>query len=242
MDNLRDLKKTYPWIDFGRGVEVYGQPYFIPQYETHGMHKRLVIGDRTVLHPGCVLYGGSVIRPDCFIGSHTVIREGTFIGAHTKIGNLTMIEGDSVIADHCLINSQVHITKFAKIFPYVFITPFCILTNDNKMQYRTKTHGRNLVGPTLKTRSQLAASVVVLPGVTIGEYAIAGAGSIVTKDIPDAEIWVGQPAKRFRSLSIGLEKNKSVTCPDHHWDLDFYQMFLLGEMEEKEYKDLVGNE
>jgi acetyltransferase-like isoleucine patch superfamily enzyme len=125
----------------------------------------------------------------------TVIRGDTIIGDRCYIGNGCVLEGHSQVGDCVRIESQCHITSYSTIGDYVFIAPFFASTNDNRMTYRRRGHGENFKGVTIGRKARIAAHVVTLPGVVIGEGAIVGAASLVTKDVKPYVLVRGSPAK-----------------------------------------------
>lgn len=124
----------------------------------------------------------------------TVIREDTIIGRYCYIGNGCVFEGHTRVGDGVRIESQCHITSNSTIGNYVFIAPFFASTNDNRMTYRRRGHGQEFRGVTIEQKARIAARVTTLPGVVIGEGAIVGAESLVTKDVRPYVMVRGSPA------------------------------------------------
>ncbi len=164
-----------------------------------------VLGDNGLIHPS-VKFGhnvklghGTIIEEDCsigdntFIGHYVIMRPGTFIGNNCTIGHMTVFEGDAQIYDRVLIHAQCHITKDVVIEDDVFIAPFFCGANTPRI-----VHGRNyelkLAGYRICRAARIGICVSVKPGVTIGENALVGVNSNVTKDIPARQIWYGNPA------------------------------------------------
>jgi acetyltransferase-like isoleucine patch superfamily enzyme len=130
------------------------------------------------------------------LGRGVIIRGDVTIGKNCYIGDLCVFEGVTTVGDNTLINAQCHITRFSKIGNHVFIAPFFLSTNDNKMTYHRRDHGRNLVGVTIEDNVRIAGHTMTLPGVKIGKGAIVGAYSLVTKDIAPFTFVYGIPAKK----------------------------------------------
>jgi acetyltransferase-like isoleucine patch superfamily enzyme len=134
------------------------------------------------------------IGDNTFIGNGCTIRPSSNIGNDCSFGHLTVIEGWCWIGDRVSFHAQCHITKGTVIEDDVFIAPFYLGTNTRRID-----HGRGLnppiEAPTIKRAARIGAGVIILPGVTVGENALIGSGSIVTKDVPDNEVWFGSPAK-----------------------------------------------
>ena len=151
------------------------------------------IGNNVRIGEGVIIEDGCSIGDNAFIGHNTVIRSGVKIGEHSIIGHLVMIESDTQIGEHTTIQSQCHITKFAMIEDRVFMGPKAMLINTH-----TISHGRGfkpeLKGPHIGYAARIGSGSIIMPGVNVGENAVVGAGAIVTRDIPDREIWFGSPA------------------------------------------------
>jgi acetyltransferase-like isoleucine patch superfamily enzyme len=150
--------------------------------------KNVRIGSNVIIDAGCQF------DDDVFIGNLSMIRSNVRIGKGSIIGHLVMIESDTVIGERVTIQSQCHITKFATIDDDVFFGPGAVVINT-----RNISHGREfqpvLEGPHIKRAARIGANATIMPGVTIGENAVIGAGAVVTWDVPDKEVWFGDPAR-----------------------------------------------
>jgi len=95
-----------------------------------------------------------------------------------------------------MIQSQCYIAQSVKIGNYVFIAPGCIFLDNKKMVL-----GQGLEGTAIEDYVRIGGGTRILPGTTIGKYALLGAGCLVTKDVPSKAIVYGTPAevKRFQS-------------------------------------------
>ena len=154
----------------------------------------LIIGANSVIRSGAIIYTDSVIG-DHFISGHRVtIREHSHIGNHVRIGTLSDIQGDCVIEDYVSLHSNVHIGQKSHIKKYAWIFPYVVLTND------PTPPSTILEGVTIEEFAVVATGSVVLPGKTIGRDALIGAGTIVTKDIPEHSVAVGNPSKVLCSV------------------------------------------
>jgi acetyltransferase-like isoleucine patch superfamily enzyme len=154
------------------------------------------IGENVTVGYNVIIDGGCKIGNNVFIGNNSMIRSGVEIGNDSIIGHLVMIESDTKIGEKVTIQSQCHITKSATIADRCFFGPMAMCINT-----RNISHGRNyeaiLEGPNIKFGCRIGSGAIIMPGVTIGENVSIGAGAVVTRSIPDGEIWLGVPA-RFR--------------------------------------------
>ncbi len=147
-----------------------------------------------------------LIGAGAMIGRGTILRDDITIGPNTRIGDMCVLEGATTIGDNTDIESQCHITKYSRIGNHVFIAPFFLSTNDDRMAYHRKGSGQDLHGPTIEDYVRIAGHVMTLPGVTIGEGAVIGSYSLVTKDVKQYTLVYGVPAREREDTSHLLEE------------------------------------
>ena len=111
--------------------------------------------------------------------------EGCRIGNNTSIGTGVKIECYTEIGNNVSIETQSHITGWMKIDDYVFIGGFVGTTNDFYMNWKRPKHGKDLKGAWIKKGARIGSGAILLPKITIGEYAVINAGEVVRKDVPD---------------------------------------------------------
>lgn len=133
------------------------------------------------------------------IGSNTVvwqfavILEGAVIGSNCNINCHTFIENDVVLGDNVTVKSGVFLWDGIEVEGNVFIGPNVTFTNDKYP--RSKQYPGSFQKVKIKSGSSIGANATILGGVTIGEFSIVGAGSVVTKDVPSFALVVGNPAR-----------------------------------------------
>ncbi len=115
------------------------------------------------------------------------------IGENCNICSHCFIENEAVIGNDVTVKCGVQIWDGITIEDNVFIGPNVTFTND--LFPRSKQHPLEFAKTLLKKGCSIGANSTVVCGVTIGEKAMIGAGSVVTKDIPAGELWFGNPAK-----------------------------------------------
>ncbi|MFA6383648.1 MAG: acyltransferase [Parcubacteria group bacterium] len=149
----------------------------------------------------CKIFDGVIIGADTRIGNFVFIRPQTEIGSGCIIGSFVDIEGDVKIGSNTSIQSGCYITRGVIVEDEVFLGPRVITMNDKKMTYHRKnlTFQRN--APKILRGARVGGGSVLLPGVTVGRNALVGAGSVVTKDVPDEMIVCGNPAKVVGQVS-----------------------------------------
>ena len=117
------------------------------------------------------------------------------IGKNCKIEPFVYIEGGVVIGDNCKIKPFVFVPTGVTIESDVFIGPNVAFTND---KYPRARGDWKLLQTRVKRGASIGANSVILPGVTIGEKALVGAGSVITSDVPDNSVLAGNPAQILR--------------------------------------------
>lgn len=176
---------------------IYEDPY--QRALVHPISPDTKFGKDVRIGYGVVIEKDCVIGDNVFIGHYSILRPNTIVGDDCVIGHLVVCEGDATLGNRTLIQSQCHITKGAIIEDDVFIAPFFGGTNTMRI-----VHGRNfplvLKSYKIKRAARIGISVIVLPGLIIGENSLIGAGSVVTHNIPDGEIWFGNPATKHGNV------------------------------------------
>ncbi len=152
----------------------------------------LVVGERAVLRSGTVLYAGARIGSAFQTGHNVVVREQNEIGDGVWVWSNTVIDYGCKIGSRVRIHSNVYIAQFTVIEDDVFVAPSVAVANDKF------PISEDLKGPVLRKGCRIGVNVTLLPGVVIGEGALIGAGSVVTKDIPAHVIAAGNPARVIR--------------------------------------------
>lgn len=127
-----------------------------------------------------------------------VILKGARIGNNCNINCHVFIENDVVIGDNVTIKPGVQLWDGITIEDNVFIGPNVTFTNDLKP--RSKQYPQSFLKTIVKKGASIGANATILPGITIGENAMIGAGSVVLKNVPANTLWVGNPAKQIKNL------------------------------------------
>lgn len=139
------------------------------------------------------------IGENTMIWKFCVILKNSKIGKNCNINCNVFIENDVIIGDNVTIKPGVKIWDGISIEEDdVFIGPNVTFTND--LFPRSRQTILNLKKTTIKKLAVIGANATILGGITIGESALVGAGSVETKDIPANEIWAGNPAKFLKYI------------------------------------------
>ena len=140
----------------------------------------------------------------CYVNAY-----GCTIGDGTRIGAFVEIQKNATIGARCKIQSHSFICEGVTIEDEVFIGHHVCFTNDVIPRAARPDGGLQTAADwkVISTRVRRGASVgsgaVILPGVTIGERALVGAGAVVTKDVAPGTIVVGNPARLLRAIDEG---------------------------------------
>jgi UDP-2-acetamido-3-amino-2,3-dideoxy-glucuronate N-acetyltransferase len=146
-------------------------------HETSCVDEPTAIGEGTRIWHFCHVMKDSVIGRGCTLGQNVFVASGVKIGDGCKIQNNVSVYTGVILEDH------------------VFCGPSTVFTN--VMNPRSEIERKNEYRTTLVRRgATIGANATVVCGVTIGEYAFVGAGAVVTKDVPDFALVVGNPARQ----------------------------------------------
>lgn len=157
-----------------------------------------VIGDNAVIRSHTVIYAGNKIGNNFQTGNKANIRELNEIGNDVSIGTLSVIEHHVKIGHGVRIHSQTFIPECCILEERCWIGPNVVLTN---AKYPKSPNAKaELAGVHIMKNAKIGANVTVLPGITIGENALVGAGSVVANNVPSEVVLVGNPAKFVKSI------------------------------------------
>jgi UDP-2-acetamido-3-amino-2,3-dideoxy-glucuronate N-acetyltransferase len=147
------------------------------------------------------------VSPDARIGEGTRIwheaqvREGAVIGAQCNVGKGAYIDRDVIIGNRVKVQNRASIFRGVTIEDGVYIGPHVSFANDKYPRAvnpdgSPKSDGDWQLVPTLvREGASIGTGAVVLPGVTIGRWALVGAGAVVTRDVPEQALVTGNPAR-----------------------------------------------
>ena len=128
------------------------------------------------------------------IWQYAIILKNAKIGKNCNINSHTFIENDVIIGDNVTIKCGVFLWDGMKIENNVFIGPNATFSNDRYPKSKVKPHIYEAT--LLKNGCSIGSNATILPGITIGENAIVGAGSVVTKNVPDGAVIIGNPGRK----------------------------------------------
>lgn len=128
------------------------------------------------------------------IWQYTVVLPDAIIGNNCNINALCFVENDVIIGDNVTIKSGVYIWDGIHIEDDVFIGPAVVFINNKNP--RSKVYPEKHIGPYIEKGATIGANSTITGKIRIGRYALIGAGSVVTKNVANNTLWIGNPARQ----------------------------------------------
>jgi UDP-2-acetamido-3-amino-2,3-dideoxy-glucuronate N-acetyltransferase len=151
------------------------------------------------------------IGEDTNIWQFVVILPGAVIGRKCNINAHCFIENDVLIGDNVTLKCGVALWDGIVLEDFVQVGPNVTFTNDLYPRAKQKF---TLLKTTVKSGASIGANATIIGGITIGEFALIGAGSVVTKSVSNNSLWVGNPARLVGYVcNCGRKLDKSFHCP-----------------------------
>lgn len=157
------------------------------------------------VHESSYVDEGSSIGAGTKIWHFSHVMSGCVIGANCNIGQNVVISPDVELGDNCKIQNNVSVYTGVRCEQDVFLGPSMVFTN--VINPRAAVSRKDEYRPTLLKRGcSVGANATIVCGHTLGAYCLIGAGSVVTKDVSDFALMVGNPARRIGWVSRHGEK------------------------------------
>ena len=148
------------------------------------------------------VHQSSFIDDGCAIGEGTKIwhfshvQTGAVIGKNCSLGQNVNVANNVIIGSYVKIQNNVSIYEGVELKDFVFCGPSMVFTNIKIPRSEFPQRGSEYYSKTLvKKSASIGANATIVCGVTIGEYALIGSGAVVTKDVPDNALIIGNPGK-----------------------------------------------
>jgi acetyltransferase-like isoleucine patch superfamily enzyme len=154
------------------------------------IHSTADVAESARIADGSKIWHYAQVREDAVIGENCIVGRGAYIGTGVEMG------------DNCKIQNYALVYEPAKLGNGVFVGPAVVFTNDqfpraiNADGSPKSASDWEAVGVTVGDGASIGAKSVCIAPVTIGAWALVGAGSTVVKDVPDFALMVGNPARR----------------------------------------------
>lgn len=157
--------------------------------------------DPPFVHPSASVEDGAAVGAGTKVWSNVQVRTGAVVGRNCIFGRNSFVDVDVVVGDNCKVQNNASLYEGVVLENGVFIGPHVIFTND-KVPRAVNADGTLKsaadwdLGRTLVRRgAALGAGTIVVTGITIGEWAMVGSGAVLTKDVPDHALVLGNPGR-----------------------------------------------
>lgn len=166
---------------------------------------------RAEMSDSCTVWHLAQVREMAIVGDGCVIGRGAYIGVGVRLGRNVKVQNYALVYEPAIVGD------------FAFIGPAAVLTND-RYPRSTEPDGRlkgssewGSEGVVIRTGASIGAHAVVLAGVSIGTWACVGAGAVVTRDVPDHALVVGNPARQAGWVGCSgrrlVRSDRGWTCP-----------------------------
>ena len=205
---ISDMAWVSPSASLGEEVTIYPLAYIGDEVQIASrvtIYPGVYIGPRAKIGEDTVIYPNVTIYPRCVLGKRVIVHAGAVIGA----------DGFGFVKDG-EVNFKIPQVGIVEIEDDVFIGPHVVFTND--LYPRSFIWDDTKITKTIVKRgASIGANSTIICGITIGEYSMIGAGSVVTKDIPDHGLVYGNPSVlKGYVCECGtrlMKKNNNYFCP-----------------------------
>lgn len=171
----------------------------------------------TLIHPTAVIDEGCTIGEGTRIWHFSHVMQGARVGKSCNIGQNVVISPGAIVGDRVKIQNNVSVYTGVTVEDDAFLGPSCVFTN--VINPRSFISRKDEFRPTIVRRgASIGANATIVCGNEIGEYAMIGAGAVVTKDVPPYSLWVGNPARQAGWVSRAGHKldfnDGMAVCPE----------------------------
>ena len=180
--------------------------------EEYFIHESSYIDNNVSIGRGTSVWHFSHIQSGCSLGRDCSVGQNVNIGNNVKIGNYVKIQ------------NNVSVYEGVELEDYVFCGPSIVFTNVLRPRSEFPQRGSDFYYRTLvKKSASIGANSTIICGNTIGKYALIGAGSVITKDVPDFALILGNPGKLAgwvdkKANLIKFKKNGISLCGKYYLD------------------------
>ena len=170
------------------------------------------------IHPSAVVDEGAVIGEGSTIWHFSHICAGAVIGGNCSLGQNVLVAENAYLGNNVKVQNNVAIYGGITVEDDVFLGPSCVLTNVTNP--RSQVSRKSLYEKTLiKRGATIGANATIVCGITFGRYCFVGAGAVVTKDIPDYGLVLGNPGKLSGYMSrhghkLSFSESGRAICPE----------------------------
>ena len=170
-------------------------------------------GDAAFIHPEALVESDEV-GAGTRIWAFTHVMKGAVVGENCNIGDHVFIESGAIIGHRVIIKNGCLIWHGVHIADEVFMGPNVVFTNDLAPRVRHKTTEEEWLVTLVGEHASLGANSTILSGIRIGANALVGAGAVVTQDVLDHALVVGNPGRQIGWVcECGNRLSEDLSCP-----------------------------
>lgn len=152
------------------------------------------------IHPTSVVDAGAKVGEGTSVWHFAHICSGAVIGENCSLGQNVLVADKAVLGNGVKVQNNVAVYGGVTVEDEVFLGPSCVLTNVTNP--RSQVSRKTLYEKTLIRRgATIGANATILCGITLGRYCFIGAGAVVTKDVPDYSLILGNPGSQMGFMS-----------------------------------------
>ena len=173
------------------------------------VHPTAEVSERAAIGDGASIWHQAQVREGASVGAGSIIGKGVYIGADVQVGANCKVQNYSCVYEGTTLEDGV------------FVGPEVVFTNDrypraiNPDGSLKAASDWECEGATVRHGAAVGSRSVILPGLTLGRWCLVGAGSVVTKDVPDHALVVGHPARQVGWACVCARRlDDALRCPD----------------------------
>jgi acetyltransferase-like isoleucine patch superfamily enzyme len=199
MTHIAKTAIIHPNVELGEGTIV--EDFCIIGVPAPGKkegEEKTIIGKNSHIRSHSVIFAGNHIGDNFGTGIMATVREHNRIGNNVWIGIKSSVQFQVIIEDDVNIHTQVFVPEHSHLKKGCWLGPKVCLTNAPFP--KSPLAKEKLLGVTIEEHAKIGANATILPGVTIGKNALVGSGSVVTKDVAEETVVVGNPAHELKKV------------------------------------------
>lgn len=167
------------------------------------------------IHPTAVVDDGAVVGEGSKVWHFCHIQSGARIGGRCSLGQNVNVADGVVIGDGVKIQNNVSVYRGVELGDWVFCGPSCVFTNDLTPRAKYPKGPAGYLRTPVRTGASIGANATIVCGHEVGEWAMVGAGAVVTTDVPAHALMLGVPARQAGWVcECGSVLPDSLVCPE----------------------------
>jgi len=170
-----------------------------------------------LIHPTAVIDAGAQIGEGTRIWHFSHVMPRAIIGSNCNIGQNVFVDNNAIVGNGVKIQNNVSVYQGVVLEDGVFVGPSAVFTNviNPRSFIERKTEFKQIL---VKKGATIGANATIVCGISIGEYALIGAGAVVTKDVPAYGLMMGNPARQKGWISeqghtLHFDEDGNAVCP-----------------------------